>query len=56
MVQKKRHFINGKSLVKVIYRKRIKSPRQVNEPPKAGDRSDQTRDLADDVNVRSRKK
>jgi hypothetical protein len=56
MVQKKRHFVNGKSLVKVIYRKRFKSPRKLTEPPKAGDRPDQTWDVADGGNVRSKKK
>jgi hypothetical protein len=46
-VQKKRHLINGRSMVEVIYRKSSKSPRKLNEPPNSGDRSDQAWDPED---------
>jgi len=55
MVQKKRHLINGKSMVEVIYRKSSKSPRKLNEPPKSGDRSGQTWDPDDCGNIQSKK-
>ena len=56
MVQKKRQFINGKSLVEVIYRKNSKSPRKLNESPNPGDRSDQTLDPDDYGNIQSPQK
>jgi hypothetical protein len=56
MVQKKRQFINGKSVVEVIYRKNGKSPRKLNESPKSGDRSDQTWNPDDYGNIQSKKK
>jgi hypothetical protein len=56
MVQKKRHLINRKSMVEVIYRKSSKSSRKLNEPPKSGDRSDQTWDPDDYGNIQSQKK
>jgi hypothetical protein len=56
MVQKKRHLINRKSMVEVIYRKSSKSPRKLNEPPKSGDRSDQTWNPDDFENIQSKKK
>ena len=56
MVQKKRHFINGKSVVEVIYRKNNKSPQKLNEPPKTDDRSDQAWDPGDYGNIQPSKK
>jgi hypothetical protein len=56
MVQKKRHFINRKSMVEVIYRKNTKSPRKSNEPPRSGDKSDQTWNPDDYGNIQSKKK
>ena len=56
MVQKKRHLINRKSMVEVIYRKSSKSSRKLNEPPKSGDRPDQTWDPDDYGNIQSKKK
>ena len=56
MVQKKRHFINGKSMVEVIYRKNSKSPRKMNETTKTGERSDETWNLNDFGNIQTKKK
>jgi hypothetical protein len=56
MVKKKRHFINGKSMVEVIYRKNSNSPRKLNAPPKSGDRSDQIWDANDHGNAQPKKK
>ena len=56
MVQKKRHLINRKSMVEVIYRKSRKSFRNLNEPPKSGDRPEQTWDPDDYGNIQSKKK
>ncbi len=56
MVQKKRHLINRKSMVEVIYRKSSKSPRKLNESPKSGDRSDQIWNPDDSENIQSKKK
>ena len=56
MVQKKRHLINRKSMVEVIYRKSSKSSRKLKEPPRSGDRSDQTWSPDDYGNIQSKKK
>jgi hypothetical protein len=56
MVQKKRHLINRKSMVEVIYRKSSKSSRKLNESPKSGDRSDQTWEPDDGGNTQPPKK
>jgi hypothetical protein len=55
-VQKKRQFINRKSMVEVIYRKSSKSSRKLNEPPKSGDKSDQLWDPDDCGNIQSKNK
>jgi len=56
MVQKKRHLINRKSMVEVIYRKSSKSSRKLNEPPKSGDRPDQAWEPDDYGNTQPQKK
>jgi hypothetical protein len=56
MVQKKRHLINRKSMVEVIYRKSSKSSRKINDRPKSGGGSDQTSKPDDHENILSKKK
>jgi len=56
MVQKKRHLINRKSMVEVIYRKSSKSSRKIDEQPKSGGESDQTSKPDDYENIQSKKK
>jgi len=43
-------------MVEVIYRKNAKSPRKSNEPPRSGDKSDQTWNPDDYENIQSKKK
>ena len=56
MVQKKRHFIHGKSMVEVIYRKSGKPSRGLNGTSNSADESIPPLDPVDHENARSRKK